>query len=136
MAATRAAVRAALGGPLRHGDERALSALQHRPAAQPLVGGGGSRSFGENNYAFPPIGELPAVAQLLVARPAVSATVVVPHWPAQAWYQQLVEVSSYVELWPVREVARPPPWLHASAQHALSGMTLAFIRVEGRLAGA
>ena len=110
------------------------TALPHSPS--PGAAALAHSWIGENNYAFPPIGELPAVAQLLVARPAVSATVVVPHWPAQAWYQQLVEVSSYVELWPVREVARPPPWLHASAQHALSGMTLAFIRVEGRLAGA
>ena len=85
-----------------------------------------------NNYCFPPVTELPALAQLLVSRPPLRATVVAPHWPAQAWYQQLLEAASYVELWPVFDVCRPPSGLHGSAHHALSGATLAFFRVEAR----
>ena len=88
---------------------------------------------GENNYAFPPVAELPALAQLLYSQPSVRATVVAPHWPAQAWYQQLVEVASYVELWPALSVCRPPAGLHSSAHHVLSGATLAFFRIEGRM---
>lgn len=91
---------------------------------------------GHNNYAWPPVAELPAVAQLLAENPNVSATLVTPHWPAQAWYQRLLEIASHAELWPVRAVATSPPQLHASAQHALSGATLAFFRVPARLAGA
>lgn len=90
---------------------------------------------GENNYAFPPLSELPALAQLVASQPQLQATIVAPHWPAQAWYQQLVEAASYVELWPAVQVCRPPPGLHASAQHALSGATLAFFRIEVRQDG-
>lgn len=88
---------------------------------------------GVNNYAFPPMAELPALAQLLSSQPSVRATVVAPHWPAQAWYQQLFEASTYVELWPALSVCTPPSGLHGSAQHVLLGATLAFFRVEGRL---
>jgi hypothetical protein len=84
---------------------------------------------GENNYAFPPVAELPAVAQLLASRPSLRATVVAPHWPAQAWYQQLTEICSYAELHPALSVCTPPPGLHDSARHALSNATLAFFRV-------
>ena len=87
---------------------------------------------GENNFVFPPMSELPAVAQLLVSQPALQATVVAPHWPAQAWYQQLLEAASYVELWPALEVCSLPPGLHGSARHALTNATLAFFRVEVR----
>ena len=87
---------------------------------------------GANNYAFPPMAELPALAQLLASQPLLRATVVAPHWPAQAWYQQLLEASSYVELWPALSVCTPPSGLHGSAQHVLSGATLAFFRVEAR----
>jgi hypothetical protein len=85
-----------------------------------------------NNYAFPPVAELPALAQYLASQPGMRATVVAPHWPAQAWYQQLVAASSYVELWPALSVATPPMGLHGSAQHVLSGATLAFFRIEAR----
>lgn len=34
---------------------------------------------GCNNFAFPPLFELPALAQLLASRPALQATVVAPH---------------------------------------------------------
>ena len=87
---------------------------------------------GENNFVFPPMAELPAVAQLLASRPDLQATVVAPHWPAQAWYQQLLEAASYVELWPALQVCMLPRGLHGSARHALSGATLAFFRVEVR----
>jgi hypothetical protein len=62
----------------------------------------------------------------------LQATVVAPHWPAQAWSQQLTAIASHVELWPALSVSSPPSGLHGSAQHALSGATLAFFRVEAR----
>ena len=87
---------------------------------------------GENNYCFPPIAELPALAQLLSSQPSLQATVVAPWWPAQAWSQALVEVASHVELWPALSACTPPSGLHGSAQHVLSGATLAFFRIEVR----
>ena len=90
---------------------------------------------GENNYAFPPISELPRLAQMLFEQPAVSATVVVPYWPAQAWFQQLLELAVSVETQELAAVAAPPSWLHGSARTALTGGMLTFIRVVGRPAG-
>ena len=87
---------------------------------------------GDNNYAFPPVSELPALAQYLNSLSTIQATVVVPYWPAQAWFQQLSEVAVHVELWPALSVATPLVGLHGSARHALSGATLAFIRIEAR----
>ena len=90
---------------------------------------------GENNYVFPPVSELPRVAQMLFEAPAVGATLVVPYWPAQAWFQQLLELAVTVETRELAAVAAPPSWLHGSARTALSGVMLSFIRVEGRPAG-
>ena len=90
---------------------------------------------GENNYVFPPVTELPRVAQMLFESPAVNATVVVPYWPAQAWFQQLLELAVTVETQELAAVAAPPAWLHGSARTALSGGMLTFIRVEGRPVG-
>lgn len=90
--------------------------------------------MGENNYVFPPVGELPRIAQLLHERPRLQATVVAPHWPAQAWFQQLVAISSRVETWPASAVAVSPAWLPPSARHALTGAMLTFFRVPGHLA--
>jgi len=87
---------------------------------------------GDNNYAFPPVSELPALAQYLNSLSTIQATVVVPYWPAQAWFQQLSEVAMHVELWPALSIATPLVGLHGSARHALSGATLAFIRIEAR----
>ena len=72
------------------------------------------------------------MAQLLIERPAVAATLVVPHWPAQAWFQQLVDVAAHVETRPLAVVARPAAWLPTSARTALSGAMLTFVRVAGR----
>jgi len=91
--------------------------------------------MGENNYVFPPPAELPRIAQLLQERPAVAATLVVPHWPAQAWFQQLADVAEHVETRPLAAVARPAGWLPTSALTALSGAMLTFVRVAGRPAG-
>ena len=88
--------------------------------------------MGENNYVFPPPAELPRIAQLLQERPAVAATLVVPHWPAQAWFQQLADVAEHVETRPLAAVARPAGWLPTSALTALSGAMLTFVRVAGR----
>ena len=90
---------------------------------------------GENNYAFPPVTELPRIAQLLYETPSVACTVVTPYWPAQAWFQQLTELAVRVEVRAWHDVAAAPTWLHGSAQHALTGAMLAFFRVEGRPAG-
>ena len=90
---------------------------------------------GENNYIFPPVAELPRIAQLLQERPLIEATLVVPHWPAQAWWQQLVDVATHVETRPLREVAAPAAWLPSSALTALSGAMLSCIRVAGRPVG-
>ena len=90
---------------------------------------------GENNYAFPPLAELPRVAQLLFERPSIACTVVAPYWPTQAWFQQLVDVSLHVEICAASTVSTLPPALHASARHAMAGATLAFIRVPGCLRG-
>ena len=96
--------------------------------AQPWV-------VGENSYVFAPPAELPRVAQLLHERPALTATLVVPHWPAQAWWQQLVDIAVHVETRPLHEVARPAAWLPSSARTALSGAMLSFVRVQGLAAG-
>jgi hypothetical protein len=47
----------------------------------------------ENNYCNPPWSELDRLAQLL-RETGAAATVVVPHWPAQAWFQQLQALAS------------------------------------------
>ena len=88
---------------------------------------------GENNYVFPPVTELPRIAQLLYEQPSAAATVVAPYWPTQAWFQQLSELATVVEVRALSDLARPPPQLHASARHALSGATLTIFRVPGRL---
>ena len=85
---------------------------------------------GENSYVFAPVTELPRVAQLLQEQPLVEATLVVPHWPAQAWWQQLTDVAVHVETRPLHLVARPAAWLPTSARTALSGAMLSFVRVE------
>lgn len=90
---------------------------------------------GENNYVFAPPSEMPRVAQYLQEHPDVSATVVVPYWPAQPWFQQLTELAAHCEVAPVSAWATPPPQQHSSARHALSGAMLACVRVEGRPAG-
>ena len=74
----------------------------------------------ENNYVFAPPSELPRVAQLLFETPAASATLVVPYWPAQAWFQQLLELATRVETHALASVAMLPAWLHGSARTALS----------------
>ena len=88
---------------------------------------------GENNYVFPPVSELPRIAQLLHERPLLQATVIAPHWPAQAWFQQLVAIASHVETWRASAVAVSPAWLPGSARHALTGAMLTFFRVPGHL---
>ena len=90
---------------------------------------------GVNNYVFAPVTELPRVAQLLHERPLIRATLVVPYWPAQAWWQQLAAIAVSVEMRPLSEVARPADWLPGSARTALSGAMLSFIRVAGRPGG-
>lgn len=90
---------------------------------------------GENNYVFPPPTELPRIAQLLHEQPSVSATVVAPHWPAQAWFQQLSEIASHVETRRLADVAEPPTWLPGSARTALSGAMLTYFRVRGHQGG-
>ena len=90
---------------------------------------------GENNYVFAPPSELPRVAQLLHEWPLIAATLVVPHWPAQAWFQQLVAIADHVETWPIASVALPAAWLPSSARTALAGAMLSFVRVAGRRAG-
>ena len=90
---------------------------------------------GENSYVFPPPSELPRIAQLLYESPGASATLVVPYWPAQAWFQQLLELAVHAETHALAAVAMLPGWLHGSARTALSGAMLSFIRVEGRPAG-
>ena len=49
----------------------------------------------------------------------------VPHWPAQAWFQGLASIADEAETRPLHEVASPPGWLPGSARHALSGAMLA-----------
>ena len=94
---------------------------------------------GENNYVFAPVTDLPRVAQLLQEQPLVEATLVVPHWPAQAWWQQLTDVAVHVETRALAQVARPAAWLPTSARTALSGAMLSFVRVaaprDGRSGG-
>ena len=66
-------------------------------------------------------------------QPAVAATLVVPHWPAQAWFQQLISIADHVETVSAAAVARPADWLPVSARTALSGAMLSFVRVPGLL---
>ena len=79
--------------------------------------------------------ELPRVAQMLFEQPAVNATVVVPYWPAQSWFQQLLELAVSVETRELAQIAAPPAWLHGSARTALTGAMLSCIRVAGRPVG-
>lgn len=90
---------------------------------------------GENAFVFPPPSELPRIAQLLQEQPHVAATVVVPHWPAQAWFQGLAAIADEAETRPLHEVASPPGWLPGSARHALSGAMLTCFRVPGHRDG-
>ena len=90
---------------------------------------------GANSFAFPPPAEMPSVVQYLAENPDVSATVVAPYWPAQPWFQQLVEHADHVEVAPLSQWAQAPPWLHGSARHALAGATLCCARVLGRPPG-
>jgi biotin operon repressor len=90
---------------------------------------------GENAFVFPPPSELPRIAQLLHEQPQVAATVVVPHWPAQAWFQGLASIADEAETRPLHEVASPPGWLPGSAQHALSGAMLTCFRVPAHRGG-
>ena len=106
----------------------------------PYGGGEGAAALaqewrGENNYVFPPATELPRIAQLLQERPSVAATLVVPHWPAQAWFQRLADIATHVETHAASDVARPAAWLPSSARHALSGAMLTFFRVPGHPGG-
>ena len=90
----------------------------------------------ENNYAFPPVAELPRVAQLLSEAPPsapIVATVVTPYWPASAWWQLLSEAARSCKLHRLYDVASAPASLPTSAQHALSGATLAVFRVDHRV---
>ena len=93
------------------------------------------RWIGENNYAFPPVVELPRVAQLLWEQPSVEATVVTPYWPAQPWFQQLTEAARWVEVTALATAAQLPPWLPPAGRHALSGAQLCFFRTGARRRG-
>ena len=90
---------------------------------------------GENAFVFPPPSELPRIAQLLHEQPQIAATLLVPHWPAQAWFQRLASIADEAETLPLYEVAAPPGWLPGSAQHALSGAMLTCFRVPGHQGG-
>lgn len=59
-------------------------------------------------------------SQLLHEQPQIAATLLVPHWPAQAWFQRLASIADEAVTRPLHEVAAPPGWLPGSAQHALS----------------
>lgn len=72
---------------------------------------------------------------MLFEQPAVSATVVTPYWPAQAWFQQLTELAVSVETHSITSLAEFPAWLHGSARTALSGAMLSVFRVVGRPVG-
>ena len=107
----------------------------------PALGSAGAAALtqdwgGENNYVFPPATELPRIAQLLWERPSVKATIVAPYWPAQAWFQQLTELSVVVETRALATVATPPAWLPGSARTALTGAMLSVFRVGVRPVGA
>ena len=73
---------------------------------------------------------------MLFEQPDVTATLVVPYWPAQAWFQQLVELASLVEVHALTSIAAPPAWLPGSARTALTGAMLTYIHIAGRRAGA
>ena len=90
---------------------------------------------GTNSYVFAPPTELPRVAQLLQECPSAAATLVVPHWPAQAWFQGLASIATHAETRALADVASPPSGLPPSAQHALSGAMLTFFRVPGHPGG-
>ena len=90
---------------------------------------------GENAFVFPPPSELPRVAQLLHEQPQIAATLLVPHWPAQAWFQRLASIADEAVTQPLHEVAAPPGWLPGSARHALSGAMLTCFRVPGHQGG-
>ena len=107
----------------------------------PTAGSAGApalaQEWGEhNNFVFPPVHEMAAVAQLLASDEALRATVVAPYWPAQPWFQQLQARAEVLEVWPLSQLAKPPPGLHLSAQHALSSEALACFRVEAQRVGA
>ena len=105
-----------------------------------MVGSAGAPALaqvwdGHNNYAFPPVAEMASVAQLLASDEELRATVIAPYWPAQPWFQQLQARAETLEVWPLAQLAKPPPGLHLSALHALSSEALACFRVEAQRVG-
>jgi len=74
----------------------------------------------ENNYCFPPVSELDRLAHLLVSTGA-QATVVVPIWPAQSWFQVLQEHATETLSLPGGSCLSPPRAQGSSP--ALAGRT-------------
>jgi hypothetical protein len=64
---------------------------------------------GEVAWVNPPWSELDRVVQMLREVPSVSATVVVPWWPQESWFQGLLELTAEWELLPVSADLVPMP---------------------------
>ena len=64
---------------------------------------------GEVAWVNPPWSELDRVVQMLREVPSVSATVVVPWWPQESWFQGLLELTAEWELLPASADLVPMP---------------------------
>lgn len=69
---------------------------------------------GESNYVFAPVSKLTRIVQLLHEWPLLRATVVAPHWPAQACFRSIRSGTT--------PETRPAATM--SAQHALPSAML------------
>ena len=77
----------------------ATARLQRWWAERPTHGAEAVDAFaqewrGERAWAHPPPFLLPQLAQLLRERPDAEALVCAPYWPGEAWYADLLELSS------------------------------------------
>ena len=86
----------------------------------------------ENNWCNPPWSELDRLAQLL-RETGAAATVVVPHWPAQAWFQQLQALASDTRSWQPRADLFCPGRLGSSEPIGPPGWPITCFRIPGRL---
>jgi len=84
----------------------------------------------ELNYCNPPWELLDRLAHLLVDTGA-PATVIAPHWPAQAWYQQLQERASELRVLPAKHDLLCPGRLGSFEAVGPSRWMLVAFRIPG-----
>ena len=67
----------------------------------------------ERNYCFPPFAFIPRVLQHVEESSAVAA-VIVPEWPSQCWWQNMISLARHISpfpMWPVFERVADGEWV-------------------------